>query len=213
MTQLILIAGGSSSGKTTISRMLHEGLHEISVALISMDNYYHDISDMPDEDVRGYNFDHPDAIDAEQLIKDVRQAMASQTVRIPGYDFITHKRIPAETEVPPSEVIVVEGIFALFFKDLVKEADLKVFIDVEADTRLVRRIRRDITERGYSVEQVLNVYENTVKPMFDAFVNPTKKHADVIVPGNKMFTTPLDMINGYLTRKVIDQIFAARQSE
>jgi len=206
MTQLILIAGGSSSGKTTISTMLNKGLSEINVSLISMDNYYHDVSNLTREELKAYNFDHPDAIDGQLLIQNVESALKYQEMSIPGYNFITHQRIENETSIPPSEVIVVEGIFALYFDRLVRKADLKIYIDVEPDTRLVRRIRRDISERGYDVDEVLNAYEETVKPMFEAFVEPTKTHADVIIPGNKLFDTPLDLINGYLTRKVIDQI-------
>ncbi|MCD4655458.1 uridine kinase [bacterium] len=206
MPQLILIAGGSSSGKTTISTMLNQGLSEISVSLISMDNYYRDVSSLNKDELRKYNFDHPGAIDGQLLVQNVEEAMQSRKVSIPGYDFITHKRIDSETAVHPSEVIVVEGIFALFFEQLVRKADLKIFIDVEPDTRLIRRIRRDISERGFAIDEVLGAYEKTVKPMFEAFVEPTKKHADVIIPGNKLFSTPLDMINGYLTKKVIDKI-------
>jgi len=204
MARLILIAGGSSSGKTTISKAISESLNGLTVSLISMDEYYKDVSNLSASDIDSYNFDHPDAIDFKSLERDICKAIANNEISIPSYDFISHKSIPDSITVPKSDVILLEGIFALYYEPLINRADLKLFVDAEADIRLARRILRDLNERGDNTKAVLNKYMNNVKKMHDSFIEPTKKKADIIIPGESSFDVALDLINGYLIKRVID---------
>lgn len=201
MTTLILIGGGSSSGKTTIARKIGEHIPHRHLAIISQDNFYKDISDLPPQIRDIYNFDHPDAIDFELLRKDLSKTLLNQAVEIPVYNFVNHRREPQTLTVQPSDVVILEGIFALYDTEILKFADLRIYVETDTDIRLIRRIRRDIAERGYSIEKVLEQYERTVKPMHEAFIEPMKKNADVIIPGVKSFDIALEMIDGYLFQK------------
>ena len=204
MARLILIAGGSSSGKTTISKAIAESLNGLTVSLISMDDYYKDVSNLSANEIDTYNFDHPDAIDMKLLKSDICKVINNNEISIPSYDFISHKSIPNSKTVPKSDVILVEGIFALYYDPLIDIADLSLFVDAEADIRLARRLLRDLNERGDNTKAVLNKYLNNVKQMHESFIEPTKKKADIIIPGESSFDVALDLINGYLIKRVID---------
>jgi len=206
LTSLILVGGGSSSGKSTISKRIIEKLSAYQVATVCHDRYYKDLGHLSPKEIKDYNFDHPDAIDHTQLIRDIRTALNSETIRVPVYDFVTHTRKPLPEEIPPSEVIIVEGIFALFFSELREIADLKIYVDVQSDICLVRRIRRDIAERGFTIDLVLDQYLQTVRPMHEAFVEPTKKYADIVIPGDRSFEKALRMIDGFVLSNIIEEL-------
>ncbi|MFA7056201.1 MAG: uridine kinase [Candidatus Cloacimonadales bacterium] len=195
---LILIGGGTSSGKTTIAKQITGQLDNELVYTFSHDNYYFDLTHLTQEDIKKINFDHPDAIDSKRLISDVKKILRKEEIHIPDYDFITHKRIQGEFINNKHDVIILEGIFALYYPELIKLASLKIFVDTDADLRLARRIERDINERGFTINDVLAQYINTVKPMHDVFIEGTKKQADIIIPGEKKFDRVLVMINGFL---------------
>ncbi|MBI9031951.1 uridine kinase [bacterium] len=195
---LILIGGGTSSGKTTIAKQITSQLNNQNVYTFSHDNYYYDLANLSPKEIKKINFDHPDAIDSSRLISDVKDILNKQEIYIPDYDFISHRRIQGEFIHNRYDVIILEGIFALYFPELVKLASLKVFVDTDADLRLARRIDRDINERGFTINEVLTQYIETVKPMHDIFIEGTKKQADIIIPGEKKFDRVLIMINGYL---------------
>jgi uridine kinase len=200
---LILIAGGTCSGKTTIAREIGKQLARSTVTIFSHDQYYRDLSHMNEKELAEVNFDHPDAIDYELLISDVAKLIEKKKVILPNYDFITHKRTKGSIVIDGTDIIILDGIFALYYQDLVHLANLKIFVDTDADIRLARRISRDIKHRGFTVETVLRQYLETVKPMHEVFIEPTKKHADIIIPGGKKFDKVLTMMKGYLSHELI----------
>lgn len=195
---LILIGGGTCSGKTTIARAIGRKLGDSRTVIISHDNYYLDLSHLSPEEIKQVNFDHPDAIDHEFLLSDIRKMLSGKAVTIPDYNFITHERTRGVTVIDNPDVIILEGIFALYYARLLGLADLKIYVDTDPDLRLSRRIKRDIQERGYELDRVLSMYLETVKPSHEAFIAPTKKSADFIVPGEKEFDRVLIMLNSYL---------------
>ncbi len=201
--RLILIGGGTCSGKTTMAKAIDKRLSDQKTVILSHDNYYHDLSHVPHEEVVRVNFDHPKAIDHEYLISDMIQMLSGDAVTIPDYDFATHKRMEGTTCIADAEVVILEGIFALYYPELLALADLKIFVDTDADLRLARRIYRDIADRGFVLERVIDQYLDTVKPSHDAFIEPTKKNADIIIPGEKEFENVLYMLNGYLLYDLI----------
>jgi uridine kinase len=198
--KLILISGGTCSGKTTITKEIEKILSHSKVIHISQDNYYRDLGDLPQEEAVNVNFDHPDAIDHVKLLADIRRILKGDTVFIPDYNFVTHKQIPNAIKIEDVDVIVLEGIFCLYYMQIVNLADLKIFVDADSDIRLARRIRRDIKDRGYVLDTVLDKYLNQVKPMHDLFIEPSKKNADLIIPGEKKFDKVLKILCNYLSK-------------
>jgi len=199
-----LIGGGTCSGKTTIAKAIGRRLDYLKTVIISHDNYYHDLSSYPPEECKNYNFDHPSAIDAALLVEDVKAMLKGEAVNVPDYDFITHKRSEGTLCVAFADVIILEGIFALYYQDLLELSDLKIFVDTDADIRLTRRLIRDTKDRGYDVEGVLDMYLDKVKPSHDAFIDPSKKNADIIIPGDRDFDKVLYMLNGYLLYELVN---------
>ncbi|HPQ30555.1 MAG TPA: uridine kinase [Candidatus Syntrophosphaera thermopropionivorans] len=200
---LILIGGGSCSGKTTIALAIGRRITGLKTVIISQDSYYKDLSALPFEERTKVNFDHPDAIDIDYLLSDLEKMMKGEPVNVPSYDFVTHTRQEGTLCIAQAEVIILEGIFALYYPELLEMSDLKIYLDSDADIRLARRLQRDILERGRSVESVLNQYLETVKPSHQAFIEPTKKNADIIIPGEKEFDKVLIMLNGYLQHEFL----------
>lgn len=196
--RLILIGGGTCSGKTTIARAIGKRIHDLKYVIISHDNYYKDLSHLAKETANRVNFDHPDSIDTKYLIKDVKQMLRGKAVNVPDYSFVTHTRGEGTLCIANADVIILEGIFALYYHELIELSDLKIFVDTDADIRLARRIQRDTLERGRDVESVLTQYLETVKPSHQAFIDPSKKNADVIIPGDREFDKVLYMLNAYL---------------
>jgi uridine kinase len=179
---VIGIAGGSGSGKTTVTAEVMEAVGPHAVSVIELDSYYRDRAGMPFEERTRVNYDHPDAFEWPLLFDQIAQLRDGRTVAIPVYDYRTHTRSEATRTVGPSAVVVVDGILTLYEPQLRELLDLKVFVDVDADLRLIRRMRRDMTERGRTADSVVTQYLETVRPMHESFVEPTKRFADVIIP-------------------------------
>ena len=191
---IIGIAGGSGSGKTTVVRALTEQLKE-KVVVISQDSYYKDSSHLPMEERQKVNFDHPDSIDFDLLIKHLKELKKGHSVEQPVYSYITCSRSATETvTVHPAEVIIVEGILIFCCAELRKQMDIKIFVDADDDDRLMRVMARDILERGKTVETVIQRYSRTVKPMFLQFIEPSKRYADVIIPQGGHNKVAIDVI-------------------
>lgn len=182
---IIGIAGGTGSGKTTVVRNILNNLNTENVLVISQDNYYKDHQELSFEEREKINFDHPRSIDFELLTEQVRALKSGEVVEQPTYSFITHSRTDEVIITHPKEVIIVEGILVFTHPELRELFDLKIFVHADSDERLIRRIQRDIQERGRDLEEVLNRYRNTLKPMHEQFIEPSKVHADIIVPNMK----------------------------
>ncbi len=190
---VIGIAGGTGSGKTTLTRKLVERFSE-DVSVLNHDNYYKAHDDMPYEERCKLNYDHPDSFDTDLLVRDLRLLKAGETVRCPTYDYTVHNRAKATVEVKPAKVIIVEGILIFENQALRDQMDIKLFVDTDADVRILRRVMRDVKERGRSLDSVVSQYLTTVKPMHEAFVEPSKKYADLIVPEGGQNMVALEMI-------------------
>ena len=198
MRALVLgIAGGSGSGKTTIARAVLHGLAEDSI-LLEQDHYYRPQGHLSIEDRHQVNYDHPDALDLELLRYHVEELRDGRAVIRPTYDFSTHDRAPEGEKVKPAAVVVVEGILVLSDPRLRELFDVKIFVDTDADIRLMRRIRRDLESRGRSFAQVRKQYYDTVRPMHLAFVEPSKRFADVIIPEGGQNKVAVDLLLGHL---------------
>jgi uridine kinase len=199
---IIGIAGGSGSGKSTVARNVAKALHAETVAFIDMDAYYRNHAHLSLAERRAVNWDHPDAFDWELLIAQLRQLAAGVPVDKPVYDFVTHLRSESVVPVPSAEVIVIDGIL-LFTDERVRElCDVKVFVDADADIRLIRRIKRDTTKRGRPLQEVIDQYITTVQPMHLQFVEPSKRYADVIVPRGGHNAIAIEMIVANIQRRL-----------
>ena len=202
---IIGIAGGTGSGKSTVVRKIIERLPENSVALLPQDSYYKDNSHLPFEERQKINFDHPNAIEFDLLIKHINLLKEGIPVQQPIYSYLTCTRSEETIKVTPKRVVIVEGILVFTNKELRNLFDLKVFVDAEADERLMRVIKRDIIERGRSVDQVLERYEKTVKPMHVEFIEPTKQFADIIVPQGGNNHKAIDLLVRFIKQKLLEQ--------
>ena len=191
---LIGVAGGTGSGKSTFARKVAAALDASSVAFIDMDAYYNDYRQLSLDERRRINWDHPDALDWPLLLAHLQALMAGQPVQKPEYDFVQHLRAPTTVAVRAADVIVVDGILLLAEPRIRDVFDMRVFVDADADIRLIRRLRRDIVERGRPLEEVLEQYLTTVQPMHLEFVEPSKRYADVIVPRGGHNEVALEMV-------------------
>ncbi|MCC7140464.1 MAG: uridine kinase [Candidatus Eisenbacteria bacterium] len=179
---LIGIAGGSASGKTLVAAKIYEALGPDGVAILKQDSYYRDLADLTPEERARVNFDHPDAFDTPLLLEQVSRLLGGEPIEEPIYDFTRHARSERTRRVLPVSVVILEGILVLAERELRALMDIKVFVDTDSDVRLLRRLRRDIHERGRTVESVLSQYETYVRPMHLEFIEPSKRFADVIIP-------------------------------
>jgi uridine kinase len=196
------IAGGSGSGKSTVARNVAGALGATSVAFIDMDAYYHNYAHLPAAERRRINWDHPEAFDWELLVEQLSRLAGGAAIDKPIYDFVTHTRRVETTRVEPADVIVIDGIL-LFADARVRDlCDVKVFVDTDADIRLIRRIRRDMTKRGRPLDEILEQYLTTVQPMHLQFVEPSKRYADVIVPRGGHNQIAIEMIVAKIQRRV-----------
>ncbi len=191
------VAGGSASGKTTIVQKIEEYFGQ-EIAIISHDSYYKAHNEMSYEERSQLNYDHPDAFESERMAEDVRDLIKGHTIQVPVYDYKIHNRVEETVEVQPKPVIILEGILILENKELRDLMDAKIYVDTDADERLMRRIRRDMLERARSIESILEQYSTTVKPMHEEFVEPSKKYADVIIPRGGENETGIRMLMEYL---------------
>ncbi|KUO49292.1 MAG: uridine kinase [Desulfitibacter sp. BRH_c19] len=188
------IAGGTGSGKSTVANAIVESLGINQVALIAQDSYYLDRSDLTLAERGLVNFDHPDAFENDLLVDHLRQLRHGKAVKIPIYDFSTHTRLDKTVMINPKSIIVVEGIMVLTNEMLREMFDIKVFVDTDSDIRVLRRIVRDIKERSRTIDSVIEQYQETVKPMHDAFVEPSKKYADIIIPEGGFNNIAINML-------------------
>jgi uridine kinase len=180
---VIGIAGGTGSGKTTVARSIYDRVGSDRIEWISHDSYYRNFEGLTPEQRHNINFDHPDALETELLVRHLDVLGKGSAIEVPVYDFTTHSRKLQETQrVEPRKVVIVEGILVLAEAELRKRIDIKLFVDTPPDIRFVRRLMRDITSRGRSVESVIEQYVTTVRPMHEEFVEPSKRHADLIIP-------------------------------
>ena len=199
---IIGVAGGSGSGKSTVARNVAAALGDASVALLDMDAYYVDHAHLPFEERKTVNWDHPDAFDWELLVRQLADLSERRAVAKPVYDFHAHVRSDTVVQVPPADVIVIDGIL-LFVDQRVRElCDVKVFVDADADIRLIRRIRRDMVKRGRPLPEILDQYLTTVHPMHLEFVEPSKRYADVIVPRGGHNPVAIEMIVAKIARRL-----------
>ncbi len=191
---IIGIAGGTGSGKTTVVRKLIERLPKGEVVVIPQDSYYKDSSDVPADLRQNINFDHPDAFDWPLLREQLHTIKNGQAIEQPTYSYITSTRQEETVHVEPREVIIIEGIMALCDEQLRNEMDLKIFVDADGDDRLIRVISRDIKERGRTSEAVMERYTRVLKPMHEQFIEPCKRHADIIIPQGGHNKAAIDML-------------------
>ncbi|ABX42747.1 uridine kinase [Lachnoclostridium phytofermentans] len=190
---VIGVAGGSASGKTTVAARLKEEYND-NVELICHDSYYLAHDDMPFDERVKINYDHPNAFDTERMLKDIRSLKQGIAIDCPVYSYSEHNRTKETVHIRATKVIIIEGFLIFENKELRDLMDIKIFVDTDADERLVRRILRDVKERGRSLESVITQYIKTVKPMHEQFVEPTKKHADIIIPRGGENQVALQMV-------------------
>lgn len=191
---IIGIAGGTGSGKSTLIRKIKEEFDD-SITILSHDFYYKEHSDITYEERTRLNYDHPNAFDTDLMIEHIKELKAGRAIERPVYDFSQHNRVKDTVRVEPAKVIIVEGILIFENRELMDLFDIKVFIDTDADVRIIRRILRDVRERGRSLESVINQYLTTVKLMHEEFVEPSKKNADIIIPEGGYNVVALQMLN------------------
>jgi uridine kinase len=195
---VIGIGGGTSSGKTTVATEIINNIDEESIAYLSYDNYYNDLSDLDPNERSKINFDHPSSLDTDRLISDVKCLAKGESIETPIYDFVTHTRRQITKIVTPKKIILIEGILTLANIDLRELMDIKIFVDTEADERLIRRITRDINDRARNFDDIIVQYKTTVKPMHQQFIEPSKAYADIIIPSGYNDAAVKMVINGIL---------------
>ena len=196
------IAGGTASGKTTVTRRIHQALHDCRVAFIDQDAYYRDLKDLTLEERREVNFDHPDAFDIELLVRHLQALRKGQGVDKPVYDFVQSTRAPETRHVEPGDIILVEGILVLHMQQVRELMDVRIYVDAEDDVRIIRRLTRDIKERGRDFDHVVNQYFRHVRPMHMGFVEPSKRFADIIIPHGGQNDIAIDMVVGALRQRL-----------
>ena len=202
MSLIIGISGGTGSGKTTVANRILESVKASEVVFIQQDSYYRNLKDLPLDYRHVANFDHPDALDNDLLVNHIRKLRAGESVELPIYDFRTHTRANETRSVEPRPIVIVEGILIFADPRLLEQMDIKVFVDTPDDIRFIRRLRRDIDERGRTVESVIEQYVGTVRPMHIQFVEPSKRYADVIIPEGGHNLVSIDLISGKIRERL-----------
>ncbi len=197
---LIGITGASGSGKTLVAHTLYKQLGTEKVVNLQEDSYYKDLAHLPFEERVKFNFDHPDAFDHELLRKHISLLLKGKTIEHPVYDFTTHTRKKETRKVGPHEIVILEGILILAIPELRELMDIKIYIDTPADICFIRRLQRDIEERGRSVESVIKQYQETVRPMYMQFVEPSKRYADIIIPHGGKNVIAIDIIRSKIEK-------------
>ena len=201
-TYIVGIAGGSASGKTTIVEQIQNHFGD-RIQVIGHDRYYRAHDDMPFAQRCKLNYDHPDAFETDRMVRDVLQLKAGNSIQLPVYDYADHNRSPETVTVQPKPIMIFEGILVLEDPQLRSLMDLKVYVDTDADERIMRRISRDTLERGRSIDSIITQYRETVKPMHDKYVEPSKYYADVIIPWGGENKVGIDMLMEYLNTKLL----------
>ena len=200
---IIGIAGGTGSGKTTVVHQIMNELPETEVGIISQDSYYKETNSLSFDERALINFDHPRAIDFELLVDHLKELKAGYVVEQPIYSFVTHNRTTDTIITHPRKVMIVEGILILANAELREMCDIKIFVHADPDERLIRRLKRDIAERGRDLDEVLNRYQTTLKPMHEQFIEPTKAFADIIIPNDKYNTVAIDVVRAVITQRLV----------
>jgi uridine kinase len=199
---IIGISGGTGSGKTTVANRILEAVQASEVVFIQQDSYYRNLIDLPLDFQEVANFDHPDAIDNDLLVNHVRKLKAGEAIELPIYDFKTNSRLNETRRLEPKPIVIVEGILIFTDPRLREQMDIKVFVDTPDDIRFIRRLRRDIAERGRTLESVIEQYVGTVRPMHMQFVEPSKRYADVIIPEGGHNLVSIDLLSGKIRERL-----------
>jgi uridine kinase len=199
---IIGIAGGTGSGKTTVVNQIIKQLPTDEVCVISQDSYYNATDNLPYEERAKINFDHPRAIDFELIIRHLKALKAGNNINQPVYSFVTHSRTKDTVKTHPRKVVIVEGILIFNNKELRDLFDIKIFVHAETDERLIRRLKRDITERGRDIDEVLSRYQTTLKPMHQQFIEPTKNFADLIIPNDRFNNVAIDIVRTVINERL-----------
>src|SRR6266576_1978829 len=199
---IIGICGGTGSGKTTVANRILESVSANEVVFIQQDSYYRNLKDLPLDFQQIANVDHPDALDNDLLVRHVRKLRAGEPIELPLYDFRTHTRLNETRTVEPKHIVIVEGILIFADRRLLEQMDIKVFVDTPDDIRFIRRLRRDLAERGRTVESVIEQYVATVRPMHMQFVESSKRYADVIIPEGGHNLVSIDLISGKIRERL-----------
>lgn len=205
MTMIIGICGGTGSGKTTIARAIVDSVGAQNVILIEQDSYYRNLADMPLDERHQANFDHPDAIDSDMLVNHIERLKQGEPIEMPVYDMVTHTRHDHTETLMPKPVVIVEGILIFAEPRILALLDMRVFVDTPDDVRLMRRLRRDITERGRTIERTLEQYERTIRPMHFEFVEPSKRNADIIVPEGAQTGVTVEFLCSMVREKLMEE--------
>ncbi|MCX2839690.1 uridine kinase [Salinimicrobium sp. MT39] len=200
---IIGIAGGTGSGKTTVVNQIIEELKNEEVDVISQDSYYQDTSHLSYEQRTKINFDHPKSIDFDLLVSHLKDLKAGKNIQQPVYSFKQHNRTGETITIEPRKVIIVEGILILTHPDIREMFDIKIYVHADSDERLIRRLKRDIAERGRDLEEVLSRYQTTLKPMHQQFIEPTKEFADIIIPTNRYNTVAVDIVQTIIRQRLL----------
>ncbi|MBI1761745.1 MAG: uridine kinase [Acidobacteria bacterium] len=207
---IIGISGGTGSGKTTVARRILENVSDEQIVFLQQDSYYRNLGDMPVELRHQINFDHPDALDNDLFVNHVKALRAGEAIAMPVYDFAKHQRKVESVHIEPKPILIIEGILVFVDAALRALMDVKIFVDTDDDLRFIRRLQRDVKERGRSVESVIKQYLETVRPMHRQFVEPSKRHADVIIPEGGHNEVGIDLISGKIRAKLQEELEKVR---
>ncbi|WP_299159523.1 uridine kinase [uncultured Tenacibaculum sp.] len=199
---VIGIAGGTGSGKTTVVNQIINELPQDEVCVISQDSYYSQTDNLSYDERTKINFDHPRAIDFDLLVQHLTDLKNNKIIEQPVYSFVAHNRTKDTIKTHPRKVVIVEGILIFNSKELRNLCDIKVFVHADADERLIRRVRRDIKERGRDIDEVLSRYQSTLKPMHQQFIEPTKNYADIIIPNDRYNTVAIDIVRTVISDRL-----------
>jgi uridine kinase len=208
---IIGISGGTGSGKTTVARRILENVSDEHVVFLQQDSYYRNLGDLPLELRHQINFDHPDALDNDLFVNHVKALRAGEAIAMPVYDFANHTRKTETIHIEPKPILIIEGILVFVDAALRELMDVKIFVDTDDDLRFIRRMQRDVKERGRSVESVIKQYLDTVRPMHRQFVEPSKRHADVIIPEGGYNEVGIDLISGKIRAKLQEELEKVRK--
>ncbi|MFD1602810.1 uridine kinase [Flavobacterium artemisiae] len=200
---IIGIAGGTGSGKTTVVHQIMNELPHTEVGVISQDSYYKETTNLSFDERALINFDHPRAIDFDLLVNHLKALKAGETIDQPVYSFVQHNRTDDTVSTHPRKVMIVEGILILTNPELRDMFDIKIFVHADSDERLIRRLKRDISERGRDIDEVLNRYQSTLKPMHEQFIEPSKAFADIIIPNDKYNTVAIDVVRAVINQRIL----------
>ena len=200
---IIGLTGGTGCGKTTVVNQILNELPEAEVGIISQDSYYNDTSHLAYDERKRINFDHPKSIDFDLLVSHLKQLKSGQPIEQPVYSFVKHNRTGDTVLTHPRKVMIVEGILIFTHPDIRELFDIKIFVHADSDERLIRRLKRDIAERGRDLDEVLNRYQTTLKPMHQQFIEPMKEYADIIIPNNKFNTVAINIVRTIINEKLI----------